>query len=137
MSQATRPDGRGSSTIVGSLYPHQIPQVPISGPTRCARPCTRNPDRLIAVFVVDVPRRVSHQHAVGDGLRSRLGRGTDRRSLGVPGCDRIVFARERPYSGIWTMEQTGEHLTRLTHEADFHPQWSPDGTRIVSNDSLQ
>ena len=43
----------------------------------------------------------------------------------------IVFVRERPYSGIYTMAPTGEDLTRLTHGSDYHPQWSPDGTRIV------
>ena len=43
----------------------------------------------------------------------------------------IAFARESPYSGIYTMDQMGENITRLTHASDYGPEWSPDGTQIL------
>lgn len=43
----------------------------------------------------------------------------------------IAFVREGTESGIYTIDQTGSELTRLTDGQDYRPRWSPDGTRIV------
>lgn len=44
---------------------------------------------------------------------------------------RIALVGEGPDNGIYTIEPTGQGLTRLTHGQDYRPRWSPDGTRIV------
>ena len=49
-----------------------------------------------------------------------------------PGANGLIaFARESPQRGIFTIDPSGEELTRLTHGQDYRPRWSPDGTRIV------
>ena len=43
----------------------------------------------------------------------------------------ITFVREGPQRGIYTIDQSGSTLTRLTEGQDYRPRWSPDGTQIV------
>lgn len=43
----------------------------------------------------------------------------------------ITFVREGPQRGIYTINQSGSILTRLTEGQDYRPRWSPDGTEIV------
>ncbi len=42
-----------------------------------------------------------------------------------------MFVREGRDGGIFTMNPSGENLTRLTDGDDYAPSWSPDGTRIL------
>lgn len=43
----------------------------------------------------------------------------------------IIFVREGAQRGIYTVDNSGFGLVRLTHDEDYRPRWSPDGTQIV------
>lgn len=54
------------------------------------------------------------------------------RSDAFPGINGLIaFVREGSAHGIYTMDPSGDDVTRLTDGQDYGPAWSPDGTRIV------
>ena len=105
-----------------------------------------SPDAKRIVFVGPRQPRVSKpeiyiMRADGTHIRrlTKNWNASDRSPSFSPDGKRIVFLSNRNATGgagnaeIWVMGTKGKHAVNLTHNPaiDDHPDWSPDGTKIV------
>ncbi len=96
-----------------------------------------SPDGKNIIFASDVnnDRNIFLQRVGGKNLTNLTANSKESDTMPTFSADGklIAFRSERDQGGIYTMEETGENVRRVS-ELGFHPSWSPDNSKIaVSN----